>query len=77
MALPFYLEAISKIEKRFEVKELLKRTAEYPPAMQVLGGAIITVTLINIWGAVSNPIKGVAVRSNNASGSISSPGSAP
>ena len=57
-------EAISKIEKWFEVKELLKRTAEYPPAMQVLGSAIITVALINIWGVISNPIKGIAGRSN-------------
>ncbi len=43
---------------------LLSRTAEYPPAMQVLGCAIITVALINIWGAISNPIKGIAGRSN-------------
>jgi hypothetical protein len=38
---PYYHEGISKIEIWFEVKELLKRTAEYPPAMQVLGRAII------------------------------------
>ncbi len=32
--------------------------------MQVLGLAMITVALSNIWGAISNPIKGLAGRSN-------------
>jgi len=32
--------------------------------MQVLGRARFTVTSINIWGTISNQIKGIAGRSN-------------
>ena len=61
------IEAISKIEKWFEVKDMLNRTAEYPPAMQVLGRERITVSSINISGTISNNIKGIAGRSNKES----------
>ena len=61
----------NKLQSRFNttIQGLINRTAEYPPAMLVLGRAIITVELIDYRGATSDPIKGVAGRSNKASGS--------
>jgi hypothetical protein len=47
-----------------KVKDLQNRTAEYPPAMQILGRAIIAVSFTDIWKAILNPIKGIAGRSN-------------
>ena len=63
-----HTEIIGKSFNR-RIQGLINRTAEYPPAMLVLSRAIITVELIDYRGATSDPIKGVAGRSNKASGS--------